>query len=188
MTSPAQLTNDRARLEPLTRENFRHLEGVAAEPGLIRYSPGILHTPDGFNTYMERALEEAASGQSIPYLIRDLHAGQVAGSTRFMRIDQVNKVVEIGSTWLGSPFQGTGLNGAVKALMLAAAFGPLGFEKVVFRIDERNMRSRRAVEKLGARLEGTLRRDVYLQAGYKRNTCVYGLLREEWAERLHPGN
>ncbi len=181
------LSNERARLEPLTAKNYRELEAVASEPGLIKYSPGVLHTPAGFETYMAMALEEATSGQSIPYLIRDLKSGRVAGSTRFMRIDRVNKVVEIGSTWLGSPFQGTGLNGAVKALMLAAAFGPLGFEKVVFRIDERNMRSRKAVEKLGARLEGILRRDVYLSSGYKRNTCAYGLLREEWLGRQANG-
>ena len=181
MANAEVLENHRARLEPLTRENYRLLETVASEPGLIRFSPGILHTPEGFEAYMGRALEEAAAGQSIPYLIRDLQAGSVAGSTRFMRIDRINKVVEIGSTWIGSPFQGTGLNGAVKALMLAEAFGPLGFEKVVFRIDERNLRSRKAVEKLGAQLEGIMRRDVYLDSGYKRNTCCYGILREEWA-------
>jgi len=179
--APARtLENSRARLEPLTADNAGLLAAVAAEPDLIRYSPGILHTPEGFEAYVARALGEAANGQSIPYLIRDLQAGQVAGSTRFMRIDRANKVVEIGSTWIGSDFQGTGLNGAVKELMLDEAFGPLGFEKVVFRIDERNVRSRRAVEKLGARLEGILRRDVYLDSGFKRNTCVYGLLREEW--------
>ena len=176
------LENTRVRLEPLTPENVGMLASVASEPDLIRYSPGTLHTPEGFEAYMARALSEAASGQSIPYLIRDLMAGQVAGSTRFMRIDRTNKIVEIGSTWIGSQFQGTGLNGAVKALMLGEAFGPMGFEKVVFRIDERNMRSRRAVEKLGAQLEGVLRRDVYLDSGFKRNTCVYGLLREEWAK------
>lgn len=188
MANTTVLENKRARLEPLTRENYRLLQAVASEPDLIRYSPGVLHTPEGFETYMKKALEEAVSGQSIPYLIRDLQAGEVAGSTRFMRIDRVNKIVEIGSTWLGSPFQGTGLNGAVKALLLAEAFGPLGFEKVVFRIDERNLRSRKAVEKLGASLEGILRRDVYLDSGYKRNTCSYGLLREEWAAMQAPGN
>lgn len=188
MAKTTVLENERARLEPLTRENYRLLHAVASEPDLIRYSPGVLHTPEGFESYMGRALEEAAAGQSIPYLIRDLQAGLVAGSTRFMRIDRINKVVEIGSTWLGSPFQGTGLNGAVKALLLAEAFGPLGFEKVVFRIDERNLRSRRAVEKLGAKLEGIMRKDVYLDSGYKRNTCCYGLLAEEWAGLQAPGS
>lgn len=97
-----------------------------------------------------------------------------------MNIDENNKVVEIGSTWIGRDYQGTGLNGHVKKLMLDHAFGPLGYEKVEFRIDERNLRSRKAVEKLGARLEGILRRNVYLLDGYKRNTCCYGILKEEW--------
>ena len=69
------LENTRARLEPLTAENTGLLASVAAEPDLIRYSPGILHTPEGFQAYMARALGEAAAGQSIPYLIRDLQAG-----------------------------------------------------------------------------------------------------------------
>lgn len=174
------LENNRARLEPLTAENIGRLARVASEPDLIRYSPGTLHTPGGFEAYMSRALNDAAAGLCIPFLIFDREAGQEAGSTRFMKIDRANKVVEIGATWIGSQFQGTGLNSAVKDLMLREAFGPMGFEKVVFRIDERNMRSRRAVEKLGASLEGILRRDVYLDSGFKRNTCVYGLLREEW--------
>ncbi|MDG1573083.1 GNAT family protein [Robiginitalea sp. M366] len=174
------LENARARLIPLDAKNQHLLQEVAREPGLIRYSPGILHTPEGFSTYMGKAMAEAAQGQSIPFLIWDKKTDTPAGSTRFMRIDRVNKVVEIGSTWIGKAYWGTGLNTAVKQLMLAQAFGPLGFEKVTFRIDSRNLRSRGAVEKLGAILEGTLREDVYLADGFKRDTCVYGLLRREW--------
>ena len=68
----------------------------------------------------------------------------------------------------------------MKLLMLNYAFDEMDFEKVEFRIDERNTRSRKAVEKLGAKLEGILRKNVYLLDGYKRNTCCYGILREEW--------
>ncbi len=174
------LENERARLLPLTRHNYTELLDVAAEPELIRYSPGVLHTPEGFETYFRKAFEDTRNGFSIPFLIYDIQAGRYAGSTRFMRIDRPNRGLEIGSTWIGRPFQGTGLNAAVKQLLLKEAFGPMGFERVEFRIDERNVRSRRAVEKLGARLEGILRRNVYLSDGYKRNTCVYGLLKEEW--------
>ena len=98
-----------------------------------------------------------------------------------MNIDQKNKVLEIGSTWIGREFQGTGLNGQAKLLMLNYAFNEMHFEKVEFRIDERNIQSRKAVEKLGAKLEGILRRNVYLLDGFKRNTCCYGLLKEEWS-------
>src|SRR5690606_40647578 len=95
-------------------------------------------------------------------------------------INYTNKVLEIGSTWIGKNFQGTGLNSNMKRLMLNYTFEVMGFEKVEFRIDERNIRSRKAVEKLGGILEGVLRKNVYLKNGYKRNTCCYGILREEW--------
>jgi RimJ/RimL family protein N-acetyltransferase len=70
----------------------------------------------------------------------------------------------------------------MKFLMLSYAFETMAFEKVEFRIDERNTRSRKAVEKLGATLEGILRQNVYLTDGFKRNTCCYGILLEEWAD------
>ena len=88
--------------------------------------------------------------------------------------------MEIGSTWIGKEFQGSGLNTQMKHLMINYAFHEIGFEKIEFRIDERNIRSRKAVEKLGGILEGTLRKNVYLLDGYKRNTCCYGILKNEW--------
>lgn len=97
-----------------------------------------------------------------------------------MNIDWKNKVLHIGATWIGREFQGTGLNAQMKALMLKHAFKTMDFEKIEFRIDERNIRSRKAVEKLGGVLEGTLRKNVYLLDGFKRNTCSHGILKEEW--------
>lgn len=182
----AVLTNQRAQLIPVSAKNYHQVREVASEPGLIAYSPGVLHTPDGFDQYFERALQEAARESSIPYLIYDREREAFAGSTRFMRIDRPNRVLEVGATWIGKPFWGTGLNGAVKQLMLNQAFGNMGFERVEFRIDERNIRSRRAVEKLGARLEGILRENVYL-GDFKRNTCVYGLLKQEWEAKAATG-
>ena len=69
----------------------------------------------------------------------------------------------------------------MKFLMLKYAFETLKFQKVEFRIDERNMKSRKAVEKLGATLEGILRKDTLMKDGYRRNTCCYGILKEEWS-------
>jgi RimJ/RimL family protein N-acetyltransferase len=107
-----------------------------------------------------------------------------------MNIDWTNKVLEIGATWIGREFQGSGLNMNMKFLMLQYAFESLNIEKVEFRIDERNIRSRKSVEKIGGTLEGILRKNVYLLDGYKRNTCCYGILKEEWAaikERVFEG-
>lgn len=91
-------------------------------------------------------------------------------------------MLHIGWTWIGHRFQGTGLNVNMKFLMLQYAFETLEFEKVEFRIDERNLKSRRAVEKLGATLEGVLRQDTVIQDGFRRSTCCYGILKTEWPE------
>jgi RimJ/RimL family protein N-acetyltransferase len=97
-----------------------------------------------------------------------------------LNINTKNKILEIGSTWIGREFQGKELNTQIKFLMLNHAFNEMSFEKVEFRIDERNLRSRKAVEKLGCTLEGVLRENVYLLDGFKRNTCCYGILKKEW--------
>ena len=172
--------NDRVKLLPLSLENYEELSHITMQPGLVRYSPGDLENPQGFMEYVIAALEARERGLAIPFIIYDKKVKAYAGSTRYMHIDWKNRVLHIGATWIGQEFQGTGLNSAMKALMLTYAFEDMDFEKVEFRIDERNIASRKAVEKLGAKLEGILRKNVYLDDGYKRNTCCYGLLREEW--------
>jgi RimJ/RimL family protein N-acetyltransferase len=175
-----ELENEVVRLTPLSIENYHFIKDIAAEENLLQYSPSDISSPEKLRLYVEEALREAEKGLAIPYLIFDKRSQRYAGSTRFGLIDMKNKVLHIGWTWLGADFRGTGLNRHIKFLMLHHAFEAMGFEKVEFRIDERNMVSRRAIEKIGAKLEGVLRKNVYLPNGYKRNTCCYGLLKEEW--------
>jgi len=174
------LENDFVKLEPLTQGNYHFLLPIASEEKLVQYSPSDIGTAEALKKYVEKALEKENVFLGMPFIIYDKKRKKYAGSTQFMNIDQKNKVLEIGSTWIGREFQGTGLNGWAKGLMLHYAFNGMLFEKVEFRIDERNIRSRKAVEKLGAKLEGILRKNVYLLDGYKRNTCCYGILKEEW--------
>lgn len=180
---PPTLENDRVLLSPLNIDNYPLLYHIAAEEKLVQYSPSDIKTPEALKRYVELALEKQKGNSVIPFIIFDKKTNQYAGSTRFMNIDHINKTLEIGSTWIGREFQGTGLNQQMKLLMLNYAFLDMDFEKVEFRIDERNVRSRKAVEKLGAKLEGILRKNVYLLEGYKRNTCCYGILREEWTRQ-----
>ena len=174
------LEDNRVRLEPLSEDHQELLQAVAFEEKLVQYSPSDIASADSLLNYIQLALKAKAAGTAFPFAIFDKLTGTYAGSTRYMNIDQANKVLEIGSTWIGRAHHGSGLNTHMKILLLDNAFGPMGFEKVEFRIDERNIRSRKAVEKLGAKLEGVLRRNVYLLDGFKRNTCCYGLLKEEW--------
>ncbi|WP_224483002.1 GNAT family N-acetyltransferase [Robertkochia aurantiaca] len=175
-----RLENQIARLEPLTMSNFKYLLPIAGEKEILKYSPSDISTFSKLRAYVTEALEEANQDKALPFIILDKRSGKVAGSTRFGHIDLKQRKLHIGWTWLGQEFRGTGLNKAVKELMINYAFGEMRMEKIEFRVDERNLRSRRALEKLGVKLEGILRKDIYLSDGYKRNTCCYGLLKEEW--------
>lgn len=176
------LENRRVKLESLSLDNYQQLYPIAKQPDLIAYSPSNISTPQDLKNYVLTALSEQQEKRSIPFIIFDKQAEQYAGSTRYMNIDWKNKVLHIGATWIGRQFHGSGLNTHMKFLMIEHAFNSMKFEKVEFRIDERNLRSRGAVAKLGAVLEGIMRRDVYLSENYKRNTCCYGLFPEEWAK------
>lgn len=177
-----QLENNRAKLILLDLSNYKKLEDIAREDGLLKYSPSDVSTPENLRAYVEKAVNGFYDGITIPYLIYDKKFGAYAGSTRFGLIDRYNKVLHIGWTWLGKEFRGSGLNTNIKYLMLEYAFDTLNFEKVEFRIDERNSASRRAVEKIGAKLEGILRNDKILSDGYRRNSCCYGIIKSEWKD------
>jgi len=176
------LENNIVKLSLLDLSNYKHLIEIAAQDNLVQYSPSDIATPEDLKDYVENAVSGYYHKTTIPLIVFDKINNQYAGSTKYMNIDWNNKVLEIGATWIGKQFQGTGLNTNMKFLMLENAFETMNFEKVEFRIDERNIRSRKAVEKLGGVLEGILRKNVYLKNNYKRNTCCYSILKEEWPE------
>jgi len=179
MNAPT-LENDRVKLSLLSMTNYERLLDIAQEKDLIYYSPSDISTPQKLRAYVEVAINGFYNKTIIPFIIYDKKKQAYAGSTRFGLIDSINSVLHIGWTWIGRDFQGTGLNKHMKFLMLQYAFEVLAFDKVEFRIDERNLRSRKAVEKIGATLEGTLRKDTLMKDGFKRSTCCYGILKEEW--------
>ena len=176
------LENDRAKLSLLDLSNYKHIESIAFQENLIYYSPSNISTPEKLRDYVKLAVDGCYHKTAIPFIIYDKEKQAYAGSTRFGLINWTNKVMHIGWTWIGLEFQGSGLNTHMKFLMLQYAFETLDFEKVEFRIDERNAKSRKAVEKLGATLEGILRKDTLMEDGFRRSTCCYGILKEEWPQ------
>jgi len=177
----SHLENDYVKLSLLDLSNYEHLLVVAQEKDLIIYSPSDISTPEKLKDYVQTAVDGYYHKTTIPFIIYDKKKQAYAGSTRFGLINWKNKVLHIGWTWIGNNFQGTGLNKQMKLLMLTYAFETLAFEKIEFRIDERNKKSRKAVEKIGATLEGILRQDTLMKDGFKRSTSCYGILKEEWA-------
>ncbi|MFC4722034.1 GNAT family N-acetyltransferase [Geojedonia litorea] len=175
------LENKRVKLSLLDLSNYMHLLPIAQEKDLIYYSPSDISTPEKLKSYVQTAVDNYYNKTAIPFIVFDKLKQAYAGSTRFGLIHWENKVLHIGWTWLGQDFQGTGLNLHIKFLMLEYAFETLNFEKVEFRIDERNIRSRKAVEKLGATFEGILRKDTVMSDGFRRSTSCYGILKEEWS-------
>ncbi len=178
--NPATLENERVKLSLLDLSNYKHLIEIAQQDKLIQYSPNDISTPETLKEYVQTAVDGYYHKTSIPFVIYDKQTQTYAGSTRFGLINWKNKVLHIGWTWIGKEFQGTGLNSNIKFLMLQYAFETLEFDKVEFRVDERNMASRIAVEKIGATLEGILRKDTLMLDSFKRSTCCYGILKEEW--------
>ena len=179
MNAP-QLENDFVKLTLLDLGNYEQLSDIANQKDLLYYSSSDISSPEKLKDYVQLAVTEYEQNIGIPFLVYDKVKQQYAGSTRFNWIDHTNKVLHIGWTWIGREFQSTGLNKNMKFLMLQYAFETLEFEKVEFRIDERNSRSRKAVEKIGGTPEGILRKTTLMLDGFRRSTCCYGILKEEW--------
>ncbi|NHF59245.1 GNAT family N-acetyltransferase [Flavobacteriaceae bacterium TP-CH-4] len=180
MQSQLYLEDNRVLLRPLEASDWKGLWPIAQQIDLYRFGSNDVSTQDKLKAYISEALTEARDGSAIPFCIYDKQGDAVVGCTRYGLIDTKNKVVHIGWTWIAPAVQGTGFNHRVKFLMLKHAFENMYFEKVEFRIDERNSRSRKAVEKLGASLEGILRKNVITKDGFRRSSCCYGILRDEW--------
>lgn len=181
MNAP-HLENHFVKLTLLDLSNYKHLADIANQKDLLYYSTSDISTPEALKSYVQTAVDGYYNKTIIPFIIYDKTSKTYAGSTRFGLINWKDKVLHIGWTWIGREFQSTGLNKNMKFLMLQYAFETMEFEKVEFRIDERNIRSRKAVEKIGGTLEGTLRKDVIMKDGFRKNTCCYGILKEEWED------
>src|SRR5690606_25704341 len=142
------LENKIVALVPLKSSHWEQLWPIAQAIDLYKYGSNDISTLPKLKDYIQTALQEHENGKSIPYIIYDKSKSSFIGSTRFGNIDKKNKVVHIGWTWISTDAQGTGINKEVKSLMLNHVFKSMHYEKVEFRIDERNLRSRKAVEKL----------------------------------------
>ena len=171
------LEDNIVKLIPLEHSHTDLLWPVAQQVDLYKFGSSDVSTLINLKEYISNALK---ADNVIAFAIYDKRTSSYVGSTRFGNIDTKNKVLHIGWTWISPATLGTGLNHKMKFLMLSYAFEHLGFEKVELRIDERNIKSRKAVEKLGASLEGILRKNVTTKNNFRRSSCCYGILKEEW--------
>jgi RimJ/RimL family protein N-acetyltransferase len=150
------------------------------EPELWDFSLLQARNENELRQYIKSALLQKAQHTAYPFLIFDKAMHQPAGSTRFYAIQERESCLSIGYTWIGKRFQGTGLNKAVKTLMLDFAFNQLNAERIEFRADSKNIRSISAIQSLGATFEGILRNHCFRPDGSRRDTAILSILRNEY--------
>lgn len=183
MTSqPVTLQGSHVRLEPLSLDHLDGLCQYGLDPELWRWTTTRLHTRKDMIEYVETALQSEKEGTARPFATISLESGQVIGCTRFGNIDFHNRHVEIGWTWVGVPWQRTAVNTEAKYLMLRHAFEVLGCIRVEFKTDSINERSRRALLRIGAMEEGTLRNHMIVHGGRHRHSVFFSVIDTEWPQ------
>jgi RimJ/RimL family protein N-acetyltransferase len=183
---PVTLSSPRVRLEPLDRRHEADLIEAVKDGELWRLWYTSIPAPEKMGVEIDRRLGLQAAGSMLPFAVIDTESAKAVGMTTYMNIDAVNRRVEIGSTWYRRSVQRSDLNTQCKLLLLQHAFERLGCIAVEFRTHFFNQQSRRAIERLGARLDGILRSHQLASDGTLRDTCVYSIVAGEWpAVRSH---
>ena len=180
------LTGRHVRLEPLSSEHHDGLVAAAEDGALWRLWYTSVPDPDAMATEIARRVGLQEAGSMAPFAVFSEPDGVIAGMTTYMNVDAVNRRVEIGSTWYARSVQRSALNTEAKLLLLGHAFETLDCIAVEFRTHFLNQQSRRAIERLGAKLDGILRCHTRAKDGSLRDTCVYSITAAEWpAIRTH---
>jgi RimJ/RimL family protein N-acetyltransferase len=174
------LESDRVLLRPLQLEDEEALQLIADDDSLWIYGLQDLSKPSELNKYIRKALEDRDNETTAVWVIIDKKTNKVAGCTRLAEISWKDERGQIGWTWIGRDFQGSGLNKEMKFLILSYGFDVLGFNRIEFKADERNHQSRQALLSIGATREGILRQHMKIHNGYIRNTVFYSILSAEW--------
>lgn len=175
------LENDTVRLTPLKESDFdKLLQFSVEEPELWTYSSIQADSPENLRVYLKKAMEDRENQSTYAFSVFDKRTNQYAGSTRFYDIQLKNATLQLGFTWYGKVFHGTGLNKNCKYLLLEFAFDTLQMERVEFRADNDNARSIQAMKNIGCTVEGILRSNMYKPDGTRRDSIVLSILKEEW--------
>ncbi len=178
--TPAIIQGRHVRLEQLALRHQTELCDVGLDPDLWTWTMTRAHTPDQLMDYIRDAVGARADGHAIPFALRDAVTGKAIGSTRFGSIDEANRRVEIGWTWLAADRQRSPINTEAKLLLLTHAFETLDCIRVEFKTDVLNLKSRNALTRIGAIEEGVLRSHVITWTGRVRDTVYFSILAGEW--------
>ena len=180
------LEDDTVLLRPLQISDVENLLEISEnEPETWEYSLVRADGKPNLENYIQLALEAKAKQTEFPFVVFDKKSGKYAGSTRFYDINFNFKTIQLGYTWYGKDFRGTGLNKHCKYLLLQFAFETLGMERVEFRADNNNQRSIAAMKSIGCTVEGILRSHMPTnQSSVRRDSIILSILKSEWETQV----
>lgn len=178
--TPIHLEDERVRIEPLEEKHFDLLLPTAMQTILCEFTMAKINTAADFRKYFDTALEEKKLQRSCPFAIFDKTKNEYCGCTRFGNVDLKNRKLEIGWTWLHPQLHGTGFNKHCKFLLLRFCFEELQLIRVELKTSSLNIRSQKAMLKIGAVKEGTLRKNFINDDGAVRDSVYFSFLDDEW--------
>ncbi len=174
------LENEIVLLRPMKKADISLLKEFSLnEPELWKYSLIPANGLENLKNYIDKALRDKDLQTSYPFIVLDKRTNKIAGSTRFYDYKKAHNTVQLGYTWYGKEFQGTGLNKNCKYLLLQYAFETMKLERVEFRADAKNLRSIAAMKSIGCVEEGILRSNCIAPNG-RRDSIVLSILKDEW--------
>lgn len=175
------LENNKVLLRPLKESDFEDLlEYSVNEPEIWSFNALGANGEENLKKYINTSIENKEKESEYPFVVFDKLSNKIVGATRFYQINLTYKTLEIGYTWYGKQYQGTGLNKNCKYLLLEYAFETLGMERVGFRANNLNKRSINAMKSIGCQEEGILRNFAIDASGKRIDAIVLSILREEW--------
>lgn len=174
------LENEKVLLVPFEDLGNIELKEIIFDDEIWKYMGMYIRNDQDFENYVQSTLKQKAAGICYPFLIVDKATNKVAGSTRYGYLNHASQKCEIGWTWYGKDFQGTGLNKACKYELLNFGFENIQFKRIQFSADLENIRSQRAIEKLGAIKEGIFRNNYVDSDEKSKDDVYYSIILEEW--------
>jgi RimJ/RimL family protein N-acetyltransferase len=177
---PVTLKGAHALLMPLSLDHQDDLVDSVRDGELWRLWYTTVPAPQMMRADIERRLAQRANGMALPFAVLDAATGSAVGMTSYLNLDAANRRLEIGATWYRASRQRTAINTECKLLLLTHAFETKDCIAVEFRTHFVNQRSRRGIERLGAKLDGILRNHSRMANGTLRDTCVYSIIAGEW--------
>jgi N-acetyltransferase len=175
-----ELAGRLVRLRPMAADDAPLIAVAAADGNLWELFYTLVPAPGDEQVYVDRALAEKAAGRAMPFIVIDAADSRAIGSTRFMRMNEKNRRLEIGTTFYAKSAQRSGINTEAKLLLLCHAFEVLECNVVELRTDWFNRASQRAIERLGARRDGVLRNHSIMADGRVRDAVVYSITDADW--------